>query len=122
MQLRNKEDGEVYEVEFSTNYNGGLIISADGMPLTSYSYPSIKKMSQKWEDWDDNYKMAPVTPAAENNNTYNIQLVCLNCGKKDYYNIPLGMTVEDYAKSHPCPNCGCCDLYKGWRNFDEHTL
>ena len=39
--------------------------------------------------------------------TYNVDMVCLNCGSKATVAIPRGKEV---ARRSVCPHCGCCTL------------
>ena len=39
--------------------------------------------------------------------TYHHNLACGNCNITVGLNIPQGITVGDYIKTHVCENCGC---------------
>jgi len=39
--------------------------------------------------------------------TYNQNFACGNCSSSVGLRIPLGITIQDYAKEHKCPSCGC---------------
>ena len=39
--------------------------------------------------------------------TYNHNFACGNCLYSVGLKIPMGVTVQNYAHSHECPNCGC---------------
>lgn len=43
----------------------------------------------------------------DDNDTYRAELFCKNCRAKANVEIPRGITIAEYCKSHCCHNCGC---------------
>lgn len=47
-----------------------------------------------------------------NDRTYDIDVICNNCGHSYRVGIPVGERALDYLLSKECPYCGCKDLRK----------
>jgi len=50
---------------------------------------------------------------------YGVDWICTNCGATSsivsgygHLKIPLGVTVEEFAKTHSCPNCKCYETMR----------
>jgi hypothetical protein len=46
--------------------------------------------------------------------TYAVVIKCTNCSTLTAVNVPKGVTVQDYAQTRPCPNCGCKTMRPKW--------
>ena len=40
-------------------------------------------------------------------NTYEYELVCDNCGEESWINVPKKIRAEDHIKDRICETCGC---------------
>lgn len=44
---------------------------------------------------------------SEEDESYEIEIECENCQDSEPYNIPFGITVDEFAKDKKCEVCGC---------------
>ncbi len=54
--------------------------------------------------------------------TYTLRLACGNCSFSMGLKIPLGITVQMYAKDHNCSNCGCKLMSKEVQPYTSPSL
>jgi hypothetical protein len=54
-------------------------------------------------------------------NTYCVDVVCMNCGKKLEVDVDKGNTVAQFCSKNSCPNCECFQLTRDENPGRENT-
>jgi len=58
-------------------------------------------------------------PSEEVPKVYFLNFYCENCEDSEEWEIPFGVTAEEFIKERECANCGCKTLYKSETENEE---